>query len=495
MTPAPTDIIQLAGFELVRDAVLVGYVVVTTLVAMAGLYYGLLAVERVLRWGAEAKPDGGQSVATFPTVTVQIPVYNERHVVGRIIDAIGQLDWPAGRLEVQVIDDSTDDTTAVVARHLADLRESGIAVEHVKREDRTGYKAGAIERGLETASGEFIALFDADFVPPPDFLQETIPRFDDREVGCVQTRWTHLNESHSWFTRAQALALDAHFAVEQWVRARCGSLLSFNATSCVWRRATIEAVGGWSSETVTEDLDLTAAALLDGWEFVYTEGYAVPCEIPASLAGFVRQQTRWARGSTQNVRKHFFGLLRSDSLSTWARFHSTLHVLHYVFYPLLLAWLWLHLLLTVSGSVPRWVLLGGFLGATPGPLAFLAIGQRLTDRRGRLPRFLGVVPLTLVGVGIAWRMSRAVISGFVEMGGAFARTPKFGLVGPRRSWRDRAYADTLDSTALEAGTGAACWLGAAVALATGSLRMAPSLAFFGLAFWTVVAVSWWQDRA
>lgn len=476
---------------LARIGLLLVYGLLTLSLATIGLYYALLAVERAVRGhrdeGTPPEPSNPR-----PAVTVQVPVYNEQHVVDRVLRAVGNLRWPAEKLQVQVVDDSTDRTAEVVARELARLRDRGIAVEHVQRDERTGYKAGAIEAGLETATGEFVALFDADFVPPEDFLEATVPRFQNPDVGCVQTRWTHLNESYSWFTRAQALALDAHFAVEQWVRAAAGSLLSFNATSCVWRRETLDDVGGWSSETVAEDLDMTAAALRRGWAFVYTEGYAVPCEIPVSLDGFVRQQTRWARGSAQNVRKHLGGILRAASLSPWARFHSVLHVIHYVFYPLLLAWLALHVVVTLTGAPPRWLLVAGFLGTTPGPLAFLAFGQVLSDRDGRLRRLLAVVPLTLVGVGIAARMSRAVVSGITEMGGRFDRTPKFRIEGPRRSWRDSDYATGLGTVVPEAALGVGCTLGAAAALATGSPRMAPSLAFFALAFWSVVGFALWQ---
>lgn len=468
------------------------YGTVTALLASVGLYYGLIAVERVLR---DATDDGGPPAslpADRPPVTVQIPVYNEQHVVDRVIRAVGSLRWPAEKLQVQVIDDSTDRTTMVVERELPALREQGIAVEHIRRTDRDGYKAGAVQRGLRSATGEFVALFDADFVPPPDFLEETVPHFADPDVGCVQTRWTHLNESYSWFTRAQALALDAHFAVEQWVRARAGSLMSFNATSCVWRRETIREAGGWSSDTVAEDLDLTATALLDGWAFVYTEDYAVPCEIPVTVSGFVRQQTRWARGSAQNVRKHLGGLLRSPGLSPWGKFHSVLHVLHYLFYPLLLLWLVAHVLVTLATDVPRWLLVAGFLGTTPGPLAFLFLGQRLTARPGRLRRLLAVVPLTVVGVGIAWRMSTAVVSGLVRTGGAFERTPKFRIEGDRRTWRGRAYDRPLGTTAPELLFGGWCALGAVLAVHTAAFRMAPSLAFFATSFWGLVAVVRYQ---
>lgn len=471
---------------------LVLYSTITALLAAVGLYYGLIAVERVLRGAA----DDGDAPASLPDdrppVTVQIPVYNEQHVVDRVIRAAGSLRWPAEKLQVQVIDDSTDRTTAVVERELPALREQGIAIEHIRREARDGYKAGAVQRGLRSATGEFVAPFDADFVPPPDFLEETIPHFADPDVGCVQTRWSHLNESYSWLTRAQALALDAHFAVEQWVRSRAGSLMSFNATSCVWRRETIRDAGGWSSETVAEDLDLTATALLDGWEFVYTEDYAVPCEIPVTVSGFVRQQTRWARGSAQNVRKHLRRLLRSPGLSPWAKFHSVLHVLHYLFYPLLLLWLVAHVLVTLSTDVPRWLLVAGFLGTTPGPLAFLFLGQRLTDRPGRLRRLLAVVPLTVVGVGIAWRMSRAVVSGLVRTGGAFERTPKFRIEGERETWRGRAYDRPLGTTAPELLFGGWCAVGTVLAVQTGVFRMAPSLAFFATSFWGLVAVARYQ---
>lgn len=477
---------------LARDALLALYGLLTLSLGLVGLYYGLVAVEWVLRRSPTTAGRVDATLEDHPTVTVQVPVYNERHVVDRLLDAIGELDWPAGRLQVQVIDDSTDRTGEVVADAVGRLRAAGIDVEHIEREERRGYKAGATQAGLQRATGEFVALFDADFVPPPDFLGETIPRFDDPAVGCVQTRWSHLNEGYSWFTRAQALALDAHFAVEQWVRARVGSLMSFNATSCVWRRATIEDVGGWSSETVAEDLDLTAMALRRGWTFEYTAGYAVPCEIPVTLSGFLRQQTRWAKGSTQNVRKHLGGLLRSPALSPWATLHSLLHVGHYLFFPLLLAWLVVHVVVTAVADVPSWLLVAGFLGTTPGPLAFLLLGQVRTDRDGRLKRALAAVPLTMVGVGIALRMTRAVLAGLVETGGVFERTPKFRVDGAGRSVRGRAYDDPFGTTLPEALLAGWCLLGVLVAVATGSPRMAPSLAFFAASFGLVVGLAAWQ---
>lgn len=480
----------------ISTALFVLYGVVTLFLGATGLYYGVIAIERLVRdTGTPASPPTFDEDAERPPVTLQIPVYNERHVVGRLLDSVAAFDWPAAKLQVQVIDDSTDETAEVVESGLARLREQGVATEHVRREERRGYKAGAVDDGLETATGEFVALFDADFVPASDFLERTIPHFEDPTVGCVQTRWTHLNESYSWFTRAQALALDAHFAVEQWVRARAGSLMSFNATACVWRRETLDAAGGWSAETVAEDLDLTAEALLDGWRFVYTEGYAVPCEIPATLSSFVRQQTRWARGSAQNVRKHLGRLLRNDRLSGWATFHSVLHIGHYLFYPLLLLWMLLHVLVAGLGESPDRLLLVGFAMTTPGPLAFLALGQVMVDREGRLRRLAAALPLTLVGAGIAWRMSKAVVSGLVETGGSFSRTPKFGENGPRRAWSDRAYDRPLGSVLPETLLGGWCVGGAALAVLSGVPRMGVSVGFFAVAFALVVAIAVRQRAA
>ena len=240
-------------------------------------------------------------LAVWPTVTVQLPIYNERYVARRLLEAVGALDYPADRLEIQVLDDSTDETTAIVIETAQTLAGRGLEVVHLHRRERAGFKAGALAAGLKEASGEFIAIFDADFVPPPDFLRRTLPHFADPGVAVVQTRWGHLNRDFSLLTVAQALGIDGHFAVEQAARARSGLFLNFNGTAGVWRRTAIDDAGGWTHDTLTEDLDLSYRAQLRGWRIEYRPEIVCPAELPVLVTGFKSQQRRWAQGSIQTA--------------------------------------------------------------------------------------------------------------------------------------------------------------------------------------------------
>ena len=239
----------------------------------------------------------------FPLVTVQLPLYNERFVAQRLLDAAARLDWPRERLEIQVLDDSTDDTCSLVDARVAWWQQLGVVITVVRRSHRSGYKAGALANGLATARGEFIAVFDADFIPPPDFLHGTMPWLRDAEVGMIQTRWSFCNAAHSWFTGIQSLLLGPHFSIEHRVRYQQGWFFNFNGTAGVWRRYAIESAGGWQADTVTEDLDLSYRAQLAGWRFVYREECQVPSELPVTLAALRSQQQRWAKGSIQTARK------------------------------------------------------------------------------------------------------------------------------------------------------------------------------------------------
>ncbi|HEX2123756.1 MAG TPA: glycosyltransferase, partial [Thermoanaerobaculia bacterium] len=240
--------------------------------------------------------------ASFPPLTIQLPLYNEPNVAARLLDAVAAIEYP-GALDIQVLDDSSDDTPAIVAARVAAMRARGVAGEHVRRDSREGYKAGALAHGMSRSASELFAVFDADFVPPPDVLLRMVPHFGDPRVGMVQARWTHLNRDESLLTRVQALFLDAHFAVESAARNFGGRFFNFNGTAGVWRREAIESAGGWSSSTLTEDLDLSYRAQLAGWEFVFVNGVEVPAELPAALSGFQDQQHRWAKGSIQTARK------------------------------------------------------------------------------------------------------------------------------------------------------------------------------------------------
>ncbi|NIO72790.1 MAG: glycosyltransferase, partial [Anaerolineae bacterium] len=288
----------------------------------------------------------------WPHVTVQLPIYNELHTVERLLNAAAGLDYPRDRLEIQVLDDSTDATSRVAARTVALLRRQGIDVIHISRPDRTGFKAGALAAGLAEAKGELIAIFDADFLPPPDFLQRVVPHFADPIVGCVQTRWGHLNRDYSLFTQAQALGVDGHFVVEQTARSRAGLFINFNGTAGIWRRTCIGDAGGWQGDTLTEDLDLSYRAQLRGWQIGYVPDVVVPAELPAQISGFKRQQARWAQGSIQTALKLLGPLLRSDQ--PWSvKLEGVVHLTGYLVHPLML----LVVLLTLPMSFSRsWVL-------------------------------------------------------------------------------------------------------------------------------------------
>src|SRR5579859_2504855 len=271
-----------------------------------------------------------------PTVCVQIPVYNERYVADRVIDAVCAIEWPAARLEVQVLDDSDDDTASIAAARVARWRKRGLRITHVRRAGRAGFKAGALAAGMKLTTAPFIAIFDADFVAPPDFLRRTMGVFSDPAIGFVQARWGHLDEGYSWFTRLQALAIDFHFLVEQSVRSASGYFTNFTGTAGVWRRAAIDDAGGWSDATLTEDLDLSYRAQLRGWKASYLEDLVVPEELPVSIDAYRRQQSRWATGSFQSAFALIGPVLRSRNRAA-VKVQAAAHLLAYGVGPVMLA--------------------------------------------------------------------------------------------------------------------------------------------------------------
>src|SRR5207248_10694590 len=270
---------------------------------------------------AEPPPHAWGGAGTLPSVCIQLPIYNERYVAERVLDAVCAIDWPAGRSEVQVLDDSDDDTVQILAARVAHWRARGIRVAHVRRGSRAGFKAGALAYGLGRTSAELIAIFDADFVPPSDFLRRAAGSLVDPRVAFVQARWGHLDEGYSWFTRLQALFIDFHFLVEQAVRSARGYFVNFTGSAGVWRRQAVDDAGGWSAATLTEDLDLSYRAQLRGWRAVYLEDVVVPQELPVSASAYRAQQSRWATGSFQCVARLLLPVLRSR-LSPGAKFQA-----------------------------------------------------------------------------------------------------------------------------------------------------------------------------
>ena len=391
---------------------------------------------------------------TWPVVTVQLPVYNERYVVARLLEAAAALDYPRDRLEIQLLDDSTDETASIAARAIDDLRARGIDAVHLRRTAREGYKAGALQHGLERARGSLFAVFDADFVPSPGFLRGTVPYFADPTVGVVQARWCHLNPDHSVLSRVQAISLDGHFLIEHAARRNGGRYFNFNGTAGVLRRSCVEDAGGWQSDTLTEDLDLSYRAQLRGWRFVFASQIGCLAELPVEMNAFKAQQHRWVRGSIQVARKLLPRVWRSDAplaVKLEATFHLTSNVpyvllllLSLLVYPVVLA-------RYESKSLPFLIADTALLLAATGPvLVYFVVAQRKSraDWRDQL-RY---VPLVfMLGIGLAVSNTRAVIEGAVCRAGTFHRTPKLrierGARKPRREKRS-GYRAPVSATVL-----------------------------------------------
>jgi hypothetical protein len=374
--------------------------------------------------------DGAVPDADLPFVTVQLPVHDERHVVERLVDAACALDWPLDRLEVQVLDDSTDETTAL-ARHRAALaRARGVQAVVLHRARRDGFKAGALAHGLAHARGSLVCVFDADFVPPPDFLRQVVGEFADPRVGMVQARWGHLNRDGSALTRAQAIFLDAHFSIEQAARAGHGRFFNFNGTAGVWRRACIVDAGGWTHDTLTEDLDLSYRAQMKGWRFVYRDDVEAPAELPPDIRAFKGQQRRWARGSLQTARKILPRLFASPAPLV-IKLEALGHLTCNVSYPLLvLSLLCLGPALVLPDTMPRWWSLTAlsllFAAGMGGVAVFFLAAQRA---RGVAPReaWTRLPAALLLGVGMSWTNGRAVVEAFLPGIGGWERTAKEGV--------------------------------------------------------------------
>ncbi|HET7540831.1 MAG TPA: cellulose synthase family protein [Polyangiaceae bacterium] len=410
----------------------------------------------------------------LPSVTVQLPLYNEATVVRRLLDAAGALDYPSDRLELQVLDDSTDETQAIARAAVEDLRERGINAVYLRRPDRHGYKAGALDFGLAQASGELIAIFDADFVPNPSFLKEIVGHFSDSRIGMVQTRWEHMNRDHSLLTSIQALMLDGHHMVENRARFGAGNMFNFSGTGGMWRRQAIRDAGGWEHDTLTEDLDLSYRAQLAGWRFVYRGDVLTPAELPEDMSAFRAQQYRWAKGTVQTARKLLRRVVRSE-LTLAQRIEACFHMLPHLAYPMmvLLTLLLLPALLLMPASDVRTLLLIDLplcIGATGSLATFYAMAEVAQGRSvwGALKRLPALIAL---GAGLAPHLSSAVFDGLSSMAGEFVRTPKRG----EQRGRYRQYAK-LPMT--EIALAAVCAGSVVASLETGHYFATPFAALF-----------------
>ncbi|KPL19900.1 MAG: hypothetical protein AMJ93_12940 [Anaerolineae bacterium SM23_84] len=416
------------------------YVLCTLLLSVYG-FNSLLLVALYLRHGRDAPPDPAPA-DVWPRVTVQLPIYNELHTVERLVQAAASMDYPRDRLEIQVLDDSADETRVLASRVVRRLREQGCNVVHITRPTREGFKAGALALGTARAGGELLAIFDADFLPRPDFLRRVVPHFGDPTVGCVQARWGHLNRQYSLLTEAQALGVDGHFLVEQTARSRARLFINFNGTAGIWRRTCIQDAGGWRADTLTEDLDLSYRAQLKGWRIKYLPDVVVPAELPAQVGGFKRQQARWAQGSIQTAMRLIGPLLRSDQ--PWAvKLEGIIHLTGYLVHPLMLVMVLLTATLNLQES---WALVSTswLVPAAVGPPLLYAVAE--ISSGGQWTRHLRALPLlVLLGTGIALSNTRAVVNAILGRQQAFQRTPKFALSDIRDRWFHSRYALELDS--------------------------------------------------
>jgi cellulose synthase/poly-beta-1,6-N-acetylglucosamine synthase-like glycosyltransferase len=380
---------------------------------------------------------------TLPRVTVQLPIFNELYVVERLLDSVSKLDYPRELLQIQVLDDSTDETRGISEAEVERLRAEGFDIEHVHRVDRTGFKAGALAAGLETCKGEYILILDADFVPTTNLLQETIHFFTDPGIGMIQSRWGHLNRTYSLLTRVQAMFLDGHLVLEQTARSRAGRFFNFNGTAGLWRRTCIENSGGWQHDTLTEDLDLSYRAQLKGWRFVYLADLVTPAELPAEINGFKSQQHRWTKGSIQTCKKLLPAIWQNKNLSLLIKLEATAHLTSNFAY-LLLAFLCvlLHPISGGLGSGPwRTVLLDIpiFIAASMSACVFYVCAQRVLYPRTWMKEILLLPLLLALGIGLAINNARAVLEALFNHASEFTRTPKYGIVKKNQSWRASRY--------------------------------------------------------
>ncbi|MEM7307120.1 MAG: glycosyltransferase [Planctomycetota bacterium] len=408
------------------------YAATLSLLALYGVHRLWLILR--FRWRRDAPAPAGRD--GLPVVTVQLPLYNERTVVGRLLDCAGALDYPADRLEIQVLDDSTDETREIVDRKVEELRSRGVDAKVVRRPDRVGFKAGALDYGMRSARGELLCVFDADFMPRPSFLREILPGFDDPAIGMVQARWEHHNRDESALTRAQSILLDGHFVIEHTVRSDCGLYFNFNGTAGVWRRRTIEEAGGWQHDTLTEDLDLSYRAQLAGWRFLYVPLVTAPAEVPPSLAAFKSQQHRWAKGSVQVARKLMGTILRAD-VPLRVKLEALAHLTGNTGYPLVLAISFLlPLTLSANERFAGWGHLTFFLLCTFSVVLFYETSQRAI---GRSPwaRVRDIPAAISLGIGMCVSQTRAVLEGIFGETGAFVRTPKRGDDPSKAGYRAR----------------------------------------------------------
>ncbi|MEZ4798018.1 MAG: glycosyltransferase family 2 protein [Flavobacteriaceae bacterium] len=383
----------------------------------------------------------------IPFVTIQLPVYNELYVMERLLDNISKIDYPKDKLEIQVLDDSTDESFEATANHIKQLQQSGLDIKHVVRNNRKSFKAGALKEGLKIAKGEFIAIFDADFMPKKDWLKRTIPYFKDSKIGVVQTRWSHINRDYSILTKIQAFALDAHFSLEQVGRNSKGHFINFNGTAGVWRKQCIIDSGNWQGDTLTEDLDLSYRAQLNNWKFKYLEDVETPAELPVAISAARTQQFRWNKGGAENFRKMMWKVLKNNNISAKTKVHGLLHLLN--------STMFLNVLIVAVLSIPMLYIKNEYshLKIYFYVMSFFVISTLIfficywfmfkktygSSLKGFVQYIVMFLTFFSIAMGFSLHNSIAVLEGHFGKRSDFIRTPKFNINSLKDSWKDNKY--------------------------------------------------------
>lgn len=383
----------------------------------------------------------------IPYVTIQLPVYNEEYVMDRLLKNIAKLEYPKSKLEIQVLDDSTDDTVVETAKHIAELQKTGLDIVHIRRTNRQGFKAGALKEGLEIAKGEFIAIFDADFLPDADWLKKTVIYFKDKEIGVVQTRWGHINRDYSTLTRVQAFALDAHFTLEQVGRSSKGHFINFNGTAGIWRKECILDAGNWEGDTLTEDLDLSYRAQLRNWKFKYLEDVETPAELPVVISAARTQQFRWNKGGAENFRKTVSSVITSKNIPFKTKFHGVMHLLN--------SSMFLFVFIVALLSIPMlyiknmyahlgWVFEATSFFIVSTIILFVCYWFTFKSIQGSgFEKFIDYIKLFFtffsIALGFSLHNTFAVLEGHMGKRSEFVRTPKFNINNLSDSWKGNKY--------------------------------------------------------
>ncbi len=422
-------------------AVMVPYFLVLIVLATYGLHrYWLVFNYFKYRRNVPGPPP---EMENWPKVTIQLPIYNERYVIERLVEAVSRFDYPRELVEVQVLDDSTDETQQIARACVERYQALGLAISYHHRSNREGFKAGALAAGLATATGEFVAMFDADFLPGQDFLRRTLPYFHQPKTGMVQTRWSYLNRDYSALTEVETILLDGHFVIEHGARSRRGTFFNFNGTAGVWRRAAIEDAGGWQHDTLTEDTDLSYRAQLRGWHFLYVPEIECPSELPVEMNAFKAQQARWAKGLMQTAKKILPRVVRSNEpwhVKCEAFFHLTANIS----YPLMVLLSTMLLPTMIVRFYQGWfqmlvIDLPLFLASTCSISSFYLTAQRELYPKTWKRTFLYLPFVMAVGIGLSVRNARAVLEAIFGVKSEFARTPKYHIEGHRDTWVKKTY--------------------------------------------------------